>query len=137
MVYNETWLTYFQPMFHIYTHGKQQKCCYWCCGTLVENGLILTQRGFGNYKSDKVFKNWTSKICGRQPLKIVKGYRLLKADHTPSNFLKTVLHKFYLVYSWILCPKSTMATNRISERNWIEFCKRYQDQLLLKIWKLL
>ena len=26
------------------------------------------------------------------------------ADHIPSNFLKTVFHKFYLVHSWILCP---------------------------------
>ena len=28
-----------------------------------------------------------------------------KADHTPSNFWKAVFHKFYLVDSWILCPK--------------------------------
>ena len=27
---------------------------------------------------DKVFKNGTSKICGRQPLKNLKGYGLLK-----------------------------------------------------------
>ena len=50
-------------------------------------------------KWDKVFKNGTSKICGRKPLKNLKGYGL------PKNFLKAVFHKFYLVHSWILCPK--------------------------------
>ena len=34
-------------------------------------------------------QEWTSKMCGRQPL----------ADHTPSNFLKAVFHKFHLVHS--------------------------------------
>ena len=29
-------------------------------------------------KRDKVFKNGQSKICGRQPLKNLKGYGLLK-----------------------------------------------------------
>ena len=38
---------------------------------------------------DKVFKNGPSKICGRQPLKNLKG----------SNFLKALFHKFYLVHS--------------------------------------
>ena len=28
------------------------------------------------------------------------------ADHIPSNFLKDVFHKFYLVHSWIICPIS-------------------------------
>ena len=37
-------------------------------------------------KWDKVFKNGPSKVCGRQPLKNLKGYGLLEADHTPSNF---------------------------------------------------
>ena len=37
-------------------------------------------------KWDKVLKNGPSKICGRQPLKN------LKADHTPSKFLKAVFH---------------------------------------------
>ena len=50
-------------------------------------------------KCDKVFQNGTSKICGRQPLKNFKGHGQLKADHTPSNFLKAVVHKFYLVRS--------------------------------------
>ena len=38
------------------------------------------------YIWDKVFKNGPSKICGRQPLKNLKGYGLLKP------FLKTVFH---------------------------------------------
>ena len=36
-----------------------------------------------------VFKNGSSKFCGRQPL----------ADHFTANFLKAFLHKFYLVHS--------------------------------------
>ena len=27
-----------------------------------------------------------------------------RIDNIPSNFLKAVFHKFYLVLSWILCP---------------------------------
>ena len=46
----------------------------------------------------KVFKNELTKICGRQPLKNSKGYGL-PAEHAPSNFLKTVFHKFYLVHA--------------------------------------
>ena len=39
---------------------------------------------------DNVFKNGPSKICGKQPLKKLKGYGL----HNPSNFLKAVFHRF-------------------------------------------
>ena len=35
-----------------------------------------------NLKWDEVFKNGPSKICGRQPLKNMKGYGLPRADHT-------------------------------------------------------
>ena len=31
--------------------------------------------------------------------------KAFKADHISSNFLKAVFHKFYLVHSWILCPR--------------------------------
>ena len=44
---------------------------------------------------DKVFKNGQSKICGRQPLKNLKRYGML----IPSNLLKAVFSKFYLVHS--------------------------------------
>ena len=50
---------------------------------------------------DKVSKNGSSKTCSRQPLKNLEGHGLLKADHTPSNFLKAVFHKLYLV-QWTL-----------------------------------
>ena len=59
---------------------------------IFENTFYMGQR----------FKNGPSKICGRQPLKNLKGYYLPKADHTSSNILKAVFHKFYLVHSWIL-----------------------------------
>ena len=39
----------------------------------------------------KVFKNVPSKICGRQPLKNLKGYDPPKGNHTLSNFLKGCL----------------------------------------------
>ena len=48
---------------------------------------------------DKVFKNGPSKICGRLSLENLKGY---EAGCIPSNFLKAVFHKFYLVHYWIL-----------------------------------
>ena len=51
-----------------------------------------------------VFKNGSSKICGRQPLKQLKGCGQPKRDHTSSDFLKAVFLKFYLVHSCILCP---------------------------------
>ena len=43
-----------------------------------------------------MFKNRPSKICGRQPLKYLKGCGLPKADHTPSNFLKGCLPQILL-----------------------------------------
>ena len=48
---------------------------------------------------DKVFETGPSKISGYLPLKDLKRCRLLKADHTSSNFLKAVFHKFNLVSS--------------------------------------
>ena len=32
------------------------------------------------------------------------AFKKFEADHVPSNFLKAVFHKFYLVHSWIFCP---------------------------------
>ena len=43
--------------------------------------------------------------CGRQPLKKLKWYGVMRqTSNITSNFLKVVFHKFYLVHSWILCP---------------------------------
>ena len=52
----------------------------------------------------KVFKNGPSKICGRQHLKILKWYGLLRQNFLKVHFFKGVLHKFYLVHSWIPWP---------------------------------
>ena len=56
-------------------------------------------------QSTQEFNNGPSKTCGRQPLKDLKEYDLLKVEHTPSNFLKAVFHKFYLVHSGTPCIK--------------------------------
>ena len=37
---------------------------------------------------DKAFNNGLSKICRRQPLKNLKGYDMLKADHTIFEYVK-------------------------------------------------
>ena len=76
---------------------------------LVGNGLIDVN-GWSSFscflgvsqqkwkkKRDKVFKNGPSKICGRQTLEIC-----LKQIMPPSNIIKAVFHKFYLVHYWIL-----------------------------------
>ena len=47
-------------------------------------------------KWEKVFKTGPSKICGRQSLEDLKGY---KAGHATSNLLEAVFHKFYLDHS--------------------------------------
>ena len=77
--------------------------------SVLESYQVLKTRG---YIWDKVFKNGgPSKICGRQLLKN------LKEDHTPSNFLKVVFHKFYLIHSWIVCSISdTNITIRMFRR---------------------
>ena len=58
--------------------------------------------GYAQYSvdiRDKVFGSGPNKICGRQPLKNLKGYSLLKQTISPSNFLKAIFHRFYLVHS--------------------------------------
>ena len=42
-----------------------------------------------------------------QPVKIWRGMFCL-ADNTLSHFVNAVFLKFYLVHSWIICPKYTM-----------------------------
>ena len=58
-------------------------------------GMIYFDHSLSGTKS---LQEWT-KFCGRQPLKNFKGFDLLIAEHKPSNFLKTVFHKIYLVHS--------------------------------------
>ena len=50
------------------------------------------------YKWDKVFKNGSSEICGRQSFE--------KFEVIPYYFLKTVFHKFDLDHSWIFYPQN-------------------------------
>ena len=54
-------------------------------------------------------------ICGKKLTSLLLGVCLYKelngtkdsaqADRIPSNFLKAIFHKIYLVYSWILSLK--------------------------------
>ena len=66
----------------------------------MSDKLFIMQRSQKCYVIwDKVLKNGPSKICERQPLNSFKGYGLPKADDVPSNFVKAVFHKFYLLHS--------------------------------------
>ena len=47
-------------------------------------------------KMGQVFKNGSSKICRRQPLKNFNGYWLLKVDRSPSVFLTGCLPQILL-----------------------------------------
>ena len=81
----------------VYYHGKNERLL---CSAKIFHKL---------YHMGKVFKNGPSKTCERH-LKNLTGYGPLEAYHTPSNFLKGVFYKFYLVHSWILC--SICKTNK-------------------------
>ena len=50
----------------------------------------------------KVLTNRSSKICGRQPLKIWSDMVCFKQIRS-LRFFKAVLHKICLVHSWIFC----------------------------------
>ena len=81
--------------------------------TTKETTLIVTKRNSKTKSIDgylrissvnniwvKVLKNGPSKIFGRQfYLKKMKVISFALADHTTSNFLKAVFHKFHLVHS--------------------------------------
>ena len=82
----QNFLTHFSLMIPFYIPSKHQKIF----------GFLVFSRSI---KWDKVFKNGSSEIFGRQPLQNLKWHGL------PSNFSKAVFHKFHLVHSWILCPK--------------------------------
>ena len=45
----------------------------------IVNVFLLNNRTIKIW--DKILNNGPSKICGRQPLKNLKGYGLFKADH--------------------------------------------------------
>ena len=65
------------------------------------------------YKRDKLFKSEPSKICGRQPLKNLKGYGLPQQTIIISSiFLKAVFYNLCLVPSWILGLKYSLNFNQ-------------------------
>ena len=69
-----------------------------------QNSLSLTIFPKSSIIWGKVFKNGPSEICGKQPLKNMKWYGLLRLTFLSADFLKAVFHKFYFVHFWILCP---------------------------------
>ena len=75
--------------------------------------LVISDVKMPCYISDKVFKNGTSKICGRQPLITLKAYVLLKADYTLSNYLKGVFHNFTLSISEYFVPFVSIQRNNM------------------------
>ena len=52
---------------------------------LIQQRLLCIRRMW-HKKWDKLFENGLSKFCGRQPLKNLKGYGLLKHTITLQNF---------------------------------------------------
>ena len=59
--------------------ARNWKCCGW----------IDTK--YSKFVEDSL---WRGMVCFRETISL---------PYTPSNFLKAVFHKFYLVHSWILC----------------------------------
>ena len=50
-------------------------------------------------------QEWTKQYLWKTGFKKFEGIWSAYADHIPSNFLKVVFHKYYLIHYWILCPK--------------------------------
>ena len=53
----------------------------------------------------QIFQEWTKQNLRKTGFKKLEGYGLLKQTISLQIFLNTVFHKFYLVHSWIICPK--------------------------------
>ena len=62
-----------------------------------EKGMCVLQLCEKLYRPNEIVRVTKKNI-------IIVGSFLHSIDRIPSNFLKAVFHKFYLVYSWILCP---------------------------------
>ena len=71
--------------------------------TYKKSAVLFLNKSFIPVESDKVSNNGPSKICGKQPLKKLNWYGLLRQSIPLQIFLKAVFHKFYLVHSLILC----------------------------------
>ena len=75
-------------------------------------------------KWDKAFKNGLSKIYGRQPLINLK----LCLNRPYSFFIFfSAFHKFYLVHSWILCPKYTFHAQLFKQRKLDQLSKHWNE----------
>ena len=55
----------------------------------------------------KIFKNGPSKICGRQSLKNLKRYGLLRQTISLQTFLKVLFHKIFCNKMTIKLPKNS------------------------------
>ena len=130
----------FNPVSHFNTSWERQKtngilAFSGDCRnkTLGQNGLtlntvcypcfnILHSHLFIIFNLDYVFDCWnlsnlTAVIPQRQWYRSVvfvnfehSNSDFEQVNHIPSNFLKAVFHKFYLVHSWILCPKCSYSS---------------------------
>ena len=58
----------------------------------------------------KIFKNGPSKICGRQSLKNLKRYGLLRQTISLQTFLKVLFHKIFCSKMTIKLPKNSWTT---------------------------
>ena len=82
---------------------------------LLYNKLNLLYAKLKAYSFSKMRQMSQSIQEWTKPLKDLKEYGLLKADHTHSKFLKAFFHKFYLVHSWILCPRYNVWLRKLLE----------------------
>ena len=76
---------------------------------------------------DKVFKNGSSETRERSGM--IRPYP--NADHTPSNCLKAIFHKFYLIHFWILCPKRTWMWGL---REWTYLSRKIYPRMYPIVW---
>ena len=85
-------------MFYYFSEDKSKDICRNYKNNGQQRVIFYYNLSCTKIIRDKVFKNGPSKIFERQPVKYLKAFGLLEVDHTPSNLLKAVFHKFYLVH---------------------------------------
>ena len=91
--------------------------------TIVEQKNIESSRK--EYVTGTCFKFW--------PMADLFRHHIVCLSGPYSNILKAVLHKFYLVYSWILCPKhSSMRTSCHMKPKCFLWTKLLENLLLAK-----
>ena len=67
---------------------------------------FFVKSDYGNFAANDSHPHLCGLSYGTKYSRIdqVKFVKTALADHTPSNFLKAVFPKFYLVHLWLLCP---------------------------------